>query len=393
MYTTRLYIPRLYIHLEGDIVVSRVCPGYSISPFCSIKMPPFGLSVLPGDFVISLRLHNSQLVFMLNQLKSIPPKLNQKVIFTVEITASLSALLQDDYSFEASSRLLKNLPEQLKVQSIKDGQTRIRSLIGKLFTRLVLNYVKHLLVGSEFEPFKEITFTYNQYGKPSWDLPIQFNSSNSNDILSLVVEFDNSPIGIDLSHSKQAISETDFMDQFDPIFHPVERLNLLKVEELGDRYMAFNRLWTLKEAFTKLLGSGLNIDLSRFYFVEGLETDKTTDKTSKEEISKETDDEETSKETDEETSKETDDEETSADKRSLMTDLSLTWSDSQLNVDLLEDNPFLVALPSKEFHCYSSILKETEGELPVFISLITQTTGPIRAFSIDFERVLAQSAK
>ena len=86
--------------------------------------------------------------------------------------------------------------------------------------------------------------------------------------MAIAVQFDAATaIGVDLSHEVQeSISPVRFMEQFDGIFSPRERECLLSVADLQNRYIAFNQLWTLKEAFTKYVGCGLNVDLSTFSF-------------------------------------------------------------------------------------------------------------------------------
>ncbi|CAI5755665.1 unnamed protein product [Candida verbasci] len=194
--------------------------------------------------------------------------------------------------------------------------------------------------------FEEVPFKYNTFGKPLLD-NIQFNSSSSNDIIAIVIAPSQSPIGIDLSHSRQdSISETDYLTQFAPIFTENEIAQI-------DSYFKFNHFWTLKEAFTKLLGCGLNIDLASFEFIvsDGFNEDVYNASVENNEIK---------------------------------------WFDEiRINTDKLVDNNVYQQLPSHDFYCYSSILqKRTRDELPVIVSIITLEKVEEVANYTDFEETL-----
>lgn len=191
------------------------------------------------------------------------------VLTTNAHSPDLVEYLEDDYNFESTIRYL-TLEEQLRVKSSK---SKIKALITNLFTKLVLNYFicnrgKEL----QFNPWQQLPLKHNSYGKPSLDR-IFFNSSSSNDIITVAVSLV-AEIGVDLSHAVQeSISSEDFMDQFKGIFHPDDLLTLDSIKDMHRRYIIFNQLWTLKESFTKLIGSGLNIDLQQvgFYFNDDLQ--------------------------------------------------------------------------------------------------------------------------
>jgi 4'-phosphopantetheinyl transferase len=167
-------------------------------------------------------------------------------------------------------------------------------------------------------------------------------------------------VGIDLSHSRQKISTTNFIDEFAPIFDDVELTYLQSILNVRQQYIAFNHIWTLKESFTKLLGSGLNIDLSQFCFLikEPLELVEPS-------FSKD-----------------------------LISEYSLDWNDQiDINVDKLAalKNKFLVSLPDRRFTCVSSVLRTNE-ELPVIVSIIHQHEKlNIRSYNINMLKVLSST--
>lgn len=195
-----------------------------------------------------------------------------KIVIFVTSTSSvdLIEILSDDFHFEQCMRKL-SLSEQRAVRNNRHNS--IKQLILRLFAKYVLNYSLFLInPSSSFLPWVELQYTYNDFGKPELldhrGQVFQFNSSSSNDLASIAVQFNQStPVGIDLSHEVQdSISSTDFMQQFEDIFSEEESSYLQEIPNSDSKYHTFNQLWTLKEAFTKFLGTGLNIDLSTFSF-------------------------------------------------------------------------------------------------------------------------------
>lgn len=204
-----------------------------------------------------------------------PENTSKITIFTTSTNSEeLTNFLKDDFNFELCMRKL-SLDEQLKVRNSKHNQHK--ELVSRLFTRTVLNYAiyhqrKKKNPEENFHQWAELHYEYNQYGKPRLqeqnELNFEYNSSGSNDIISIAIQYDSeSPIGIDLSHESQdLISSTDFMEQFRGIFAPEEVKQLDEIEDIWQKYVKFNHFWTLKEAFTKFVGCGLNVDLSSFWF-------------------------------------------------------------------------------------------------------------------------------
>lgn len=316
-------------------------------------------------------------------------KSNIILLFTTRLTNELIEFWNDDYNFECSLRLLNDLSLQQKISSItknpnhQQQRFKYKQLLSNLFIRYTINSI----IQSN-DLFKKIEFDYNEFGKPILPYNFQFNISSSNDIIALIVEFPSSsslsssslssslsgdraydPIGIDLSHSIQnSISNTEYLEQFKPIFDDVYELPQI------DNYFKFNHFWTLKESFTKLIGSGLNIELSDFYFIVDYN-----------------------------------DNEFSSDNEKFQTGIvgnnigdswmyySLNWFDKILiNIDKLElaKNQFITALNKKEFYCRSSILDNgnvDESKLPVIITIINQNKNKsIQPIELRFEKLLSE---
>ncbi|KAG7195884.1 uncharacterized protein KQ657_002269 [Scheffersomyces spartinae] len=105
-------------------------------------------------------------------------------------------------------------------------------------------------------------------GKPQFP-GIEFNISSSNLVLGLGVSQNQRPIGIDLSHEQQRIDPHSIVDQFRSIMSDDEVDQLESMSDVGQRYLKFNHLWTLKEAYSKYLALGLNMDLASCSFEMG----------------------------------------------------------------------------------------------------------------------------
>jgi 4'-phosphopantetheinyl transferase len=100
----------------------------------------------------------------------------------------------------------------------------------------------------------EIEFTYNSFGKPSIHpkhaSPVQFNLSHSQDRLAIALT-ENVRVGIDIErHSDiRELPKLILSDQELKLFNDLPE---------SDRAEQLFRVWTLKEAYLKGLGCGLN---------------------------------------------------------------------------------------------------------------------------------------
>ncbi|OBA17958.1 hypothetical protein METBIDRAFT_230685 [Metschnikowia bicuspidata var. bicuspidata NRRL YB-4993] len=281
------------------------------------------------------------------------------VVFTASLASKrLRELLSDDFNFELCLRKL-SLEQQLKIRNARHDP--VKALLLGLFAQVVLNYALYSGGSADvFRPFEDLPLGVNEYGKPRLDngLCIEYNSSSSNDIMAIVVQFNGStPVGVDLSHETQSsISETEFVEQFAGIFAPVELRQLGAIEDVSQRYVFFNQLWTLKEAFTKFVGCGLNVDLSSFHFQVGPARPSLRNP----EVVH------------------------GANYNLLMAE----WQrDIEVDFENLE-KPFKSKILERPIHCQSSVLR-TEKTLPVFISLVSQ--NPMESTEIidlDMEKIV-----
>lgn len=118
-----------------------------------------------------------------------------------------------------------------------------------------------ILGGRLGTPPRELTFAYNDFGKPrlmaKGVAPPHFNLSHSGALAMLAIS-DSSPLGIDIEEMKPV--EEDVAGYF---FSARERASLKRL--LPSEYLrAFYRCWTRKEALVKARGEGLTIALDSF---------------------------------------------------------------------------------------------------------------------------------
>lgn len=166
--------------------------------------------------------------------------LNVKIIF-----------IESSYGFSKYEKYMPLLPKerQDKISKLRFDKNKILSLFSGL---LMCKEASERLV----IPSSEVQFTYNKYGKPSIkDLPqFYFSVSHSEECIAYVC--DNSPIGIDtekISDANLSISKR--------FFSPNEHRYIIESDEQNE---AFYEIWTKKEAYVKLLGTGLSTPLSSF---------------------------------------------------------------------------------------------------------------------------------
>lgn len=107
-------------------------------------------------------------------------------------------------------------------------------------------------------PAQDLVFSANQYGKPYLSYPLDpgagqfhFSLSHSGGYVALAFS-GSSPVGVDIEQDRPSIKPAELAGRF---FHPLEarRLSALPPQE---QRAGFLKLWTLREAFLKGLGTG-----------------------------------------------------------------------------------------------------------------------------------------
>ena len=147
--------------------------------------------------------------------------------------------------FEEQLALLLQ-PERLeKMRQYKFQADRLRCLAGGLLLRYAVQN-------------KEIS--YGNYGKPFQRGGPHFNISHTGDYACLAVSAE-APLGIDIELHK----DEDFLALGKTAFHP-EELTFLCDNPTAER---FYTIWTLKESYAKLSGTGFSVEPSSYCVLPG----------------------------------------------------------------------------------------------------------------------------
>lgn len=111
-----------------------------------------------------------------------------------------------------------------------------------------------------------IGYSYNDYGKPYMQPVadhsdvIYFNMAYSQDLALYAFTRGNPALGIDIEHLR---SDIDCQQLAQSVFTADEYTRLCQLAD-ADRYRAFFKIWTRKEAYVKAQGQGLSLGLDSF---------------------------------------------------------------------------------------------------------------------------------
>ncbi|MCG2787139.1 MAG: 4'-phosphopantetheinyl transferase superfamily protein, partial [Anaerolineae bacterium] len=146
--------------------------------------------------------------------------------------------------------------EKARAERFYFERDRNRFIAGRCILRMIIGGYLGM------DPSK-IEFAYREVGKPVLKSqlqgkPLEFNLSHSNE-LALYIFSRNHEVGIDVEYIRSMPDTDDFAEKFFSA-RETELINSLRGEE---KYAAFFKLWTCKEALLKANGSGLTMPLSR----------------------------------------------------------------------------------------------------------------------------------
>ncbi|WP_443659018.1 4'-phosphopantetheinyl transferase family protein [Clostridium algidicarnis] len=167
-------------------------------------------------------------------------------IYAVNITNKLDADLYEEFLS------LIDDSKRAKINKFKNSDDKIRTLIADILVRSII--CNKLKIFNE-----EIEYEYNSYGKPKLknSKEFHFNISHSGDWVIGVV--DNQPVGIDI----EKISPIEYIDIAKKFFKEDE-YNWLLAQKDREKLEYFYKLWTLKESYIKMMGTGLSMPLDSF---------------------------------------------------------------------------------------------------------------------------------
>lgn len=141
--------------------------------------------------------------------------------------------------------------ERSKILRMKDPCKASQSLLSQLI-------VRQWLVAETGLKNHEIHISRDSLGKPyEENLPeFHFNWSHSKDWIACAVS--RSPVGIDIQQIKA------FDPQLPQRYFSPKELQYIQEAPAGDQKERFFELWSLKEAYLKMLGIGIRVPLNSF---------------------------------------------------------------------------------------------------------------------------------
>jgi 4'-phosphopantetheinyl transferase len=150
--------------------------------------------------------------------------------------------------------------EQEKVAHFLFEKDRLNCLFSRVLLRLALSWYYPCIDAIRWH------FAIGSSGKPYLDLPmneqgIEFNISHSGNVVVCAITRVGS-VGIDIETAKIMSDVQGFSRRF---LAPEEFFSV-RNRFISEQSQFFFRLWTLKEAYLKAIGSGLGIPLNSFCF-------------------------------------------------------------------------------------------------------------------------------
>ena len=119
----------------------------------------------------------------------------------------------------------------------------------------------------------DVTFTYGEKGKPHANVPIHFNVSHAGDFVLCAVA--DAPLGVDIEQIKPfraglvgryfTVAEADYVWGGNP-------LPAAESIDDPDTCARFYCVWTAKEAYVKMTGTGISTDLKKVCYDPVLQT-------------------------------------------------------------------------------------------------------------------------
>ncbi|QLG72467.1 hypothetical protein HG535_0D01750 [Zygotorulaspora mrakii] len=170
--------------------------------------------------------------------------------------------LDDPYTFEEALRFLP-FEVQRKILSKRISTARNASLSNALLQTFGCSVASSTTMN-------ELCLKYGTFGKPYLDNDhsIAFSMSNGQQyVVQYLVKTagETVDVGIDIASKQDYINDQD-IDVFRAIFSTMEYEQLESCSQYNEKRELFSYLWSLKECYTKLVGCGLNCDLSLIDF-------------------------------------------------------------------------------------------------------------------------------
>lgn len=170
-----------------------------------------------------------------------------------------------DCSYEQSQAFYKILPKerQERIDKLKIEEMREKRVLAGAFMQYGLSRVTHV-------PIRNICYSYGEQGKPELDWK-SINTRECSSFFSLshsgkyaVLAVSDKPVGADverLRNNRERVAKR--------CFHKKEYEDIMALQDEEERGRRFLEYWTMKEAYVKRKGEGLQIPLYSFCIKRG----------------------------------------------------------------------------------------------------------------------------
>lgn len=158
------------------------------------------------------------------------------------------------FSEKRWSPYFQQMPEDIKerIGRYRKEENKYQLLTGRLL-------LKEGMSKLGFHDFNLQDVHYNKHNCPLWKPTINFNIAHSRNIVACAFS-KTAAIGLDV----EKIRPINLKD-FDYILNDLDQQYITKAQ---NKYQAFFKIWTIKEAVTKAMGKGLAIDVQQIYIFE-----------------------------------------------------------------------------------------------------------------------------
>jgi len=171
-------------------------------------------------------------------------------------------LLQPDGYVDATAEHILNPEEHQKAQKFRFPHDRNLYMAAHVFLRRALS--RYAAVSPS-----QWQFNHNAYGKPAIANPdvdwLKFNLSHTHGMVACAITRDRA-IGVDVEKINRSC---DLSTLCQYVLTPLEAMDVLSVCDQHEPLDRFFTYWTLKEAYIKARGMGLNLPLQQFAFQQG----------------------------------------------------------------------------------------------------------------------------
>ncbi|BFM05490.1 4'-phosphopantetheinyl transferase family protein [Halioxenophilus aromaticivorans] len=149
-----------------------------------------------------------------------------------------------------------NAEDQVRFERFRHVDASHQFLIGR-------SLLRHALSQALQQAPESFCFSQNKNGRPELaGSSINFNVSHTEGLVAVTLA--EAPLlGIDVESAQRSGSTLEIADRF---FHPKETAAITAPNQEAQQRENFFRFWTLKEAYVKALGDGLQRSLQSFYF-------------------------------------------------------------------------------------------------------------------------------